>query len=276
MRDLRAALLAALPAAFLAAAPAAAHDFWLVPQAFAVDGPSEVPVAFVVGHADEVSAWNLQWDRVVALRAHGGGETIDLQPRLVPVAGRIPGHARVPLTTPGTHVVAFESHHSFSDLEADKFNDYARSEGLSAILDARERAGTGEANGRELYSRRAKTLLQVGDEATDDALAPLGHTLEIVPERNPHALGDDRTLPVRVLFRGAPLPGARVDITALGTGEPAFDEAVTDADGRVAFTVPEGAGAYKLNVVWGVPNRDTRQAEFETVFSSLTFGYAAD
>ena len=274
MRDPRRPLALGLLAALCATAPAAAHDFWLVPQAFVTDAPAEVPVRFVVGHASEVGAWNLQWDRVVALRAHGGGTMTDLQPRLVPVSGAMPGYVRVPLAAPGTHVVAFESHHSFSDLEAEKFNQYAEDEGLTAILDARARAGTQEESGRELYSRRAKILLQVGDEATDEATAPLGLSLEIVPERNPYALGPDRALPVRVLFRGAPLSGATVDITALGTGAEAYDKAVTDGDGRVVFEVPEG-GAYKLNVVWGVPNRDTRQAEFETVFSSLTFGYAA-
>ena len=254
--------------------PAAAHDFWLLPQSFQLDEPGDVQVRFLVGHADEVNAWNLQWDRVVALRSHGGGEVSDLQPHLTPVNGVVPGYAAVALPAPGTHVVAFESHHSFSDLEADKFNDYAEGEGLTAVLEARERDGASGSNGRELYSRRAKTLLQVGEEATDDALAPLGHTLEIVPEANPYALGEDRSLPVRVMFRGEPLAGATVDITALGTGEDPFAEVVTDAEGRAAFDVPDG-GAYKLNVVWGVPNTGSRQAEFETVFSSLTFGYAA-
>ena len=64
--------------------------------------------------------------------------------------------------------------------------------------------------------------------------------------------------------------GATVDIAALGTGEDPYEEQVTDADGRARFMVPEG-GAYKINVIWGMPNRDTRQAEFETIFSSLTF-----
>ena len=254
----------------LAATPAAAHDFWLVPQAFSTPQEAEIQVRFIVGHADEVGPWNLQWDRVVAARLHGGGEVRDLQPRLVPTNGVVPGYVTADLREPGTHVVAFESHHSFSDLEAEKFNDYAEKEGLTAILDARADQGTGGENGRELYSRRAKVLLQVGDEATDDALAPIGHSLEIVPERNPYALSGDEALPVRILFRGEPLAGATVDIAALGTGEDPYEEQVTDADGRARFMVPEG-GAYKINVIWGMPNRDTRQAEFETIFSSLTF-----
>ena len=268
-------LLRSAVAAFgvLAATPAAAHDFWLVPQAFEMSEPGVMPVGFMVGHAGDVNPWNLQWDRVVALRAHGGGTVTDLQPHLVPVTRLAAGHARVPLRTPGTHVVAFESHHSFSDLEAKKFNDYAEKEGLTAVLEARAASGAEDENGRELYSRRSKILLQVGKEATDDALAPLGHSLEIVPERNPYALGDDRTLPVRVLFRGAPLEGATVDIQALGTGKEPHAEAMTDAAGRASFTVPPG-GAYKLNVVWGVPNLDVSRAEYETVFASLTFGYA--
>ena len=263
--------LAALSAALVLPAAAAAHDFWLLPQAFEVEEPGEVPVRFAVGHAGDVNAWNLRWDRVVSLRLHGGGEAVDLQPHLTPTRGVIPGQARVPLATPGTYVVAFESNHSLSDLEAAKFNDYAAGEGLTAILEARERAGQTEANGRELYSRRAKALIQVGDEATDGALEAVGHSLEIVPEANPYALGDDRQLSVRVLFRGVPLAGATIDASALGTGEEPYAKTVTDEEGRARFVVPEG-GAYRLNTVWGTPIPPGGAAEFETFFASLTFG----
>lgn len=251
--------------------PAAAHDFWLFPQTFESEVLGTVQVRFLVGHADEVNSWNLQWDRVAALRAHGPDGMKDLQPAMTPARGLVPGFVALPLQTPGTHVVAFESNHSFSDLEAEKFNDYAESEGLTAILNARERAGALAENGLELYSRRAKTLIQFGDEPTDSALAPLGHTLEIVPEANPYALDEGEALPVRVLFRGAPLEGATIDITVLGAGAAPYDTKVTDADGRARFAL-SGGKAYKLNVVWGVPNADARRAEFETIFSSLTFG----
>lgn len=254
--------------------PAAGHDFWLVPQSFEVEpgeAPSEVKVAFMVGHADEVNPWNLQWDRVVAVRAHGPGGAKDLSPTLSTASRLRPGTVTVAADEPGTHVVAFESNHSFSELEADKFNDYAKSEGLRAIIEAREAAGTTDESGREIYGRRAKVLLQVGSEATDHAMTALGHTLEIVPEANPYALSEDRRLPVRVMFRGTPLEGAAIDITALGTGEEAFATEVTDADGRAVFEVPEG-GAYRISTVWGVPNVNTQRAEFETMFSSLTFG----
>ena len=263
--------LAALSAALVLPASAGAHDFWLLPQAFEVEEPGEVPVRFAVGHAGDVNAWNLRWDRVAALRLHGEGQPVDLQPYLTPTRGMIPGQARVPLSAPGTHVVAFESNHSFSELEAAKFNDYAEEEGLTPILEARERAGQTEANGRELYSRRAKALIQVGGEATDDALRPLGHSLEIVPDANPYALGEDRTLGVRVLFRGAPLAGAKIDVSALGTGEAPYAKVVTDEEGRATFEVPEG-GAYRINTVWGTPIPPGGAAEFETFFASLTFG----
>lgn len=256
----------------LAATPAAAHDFWLQPEAFELDEPQDVQVRFLIGHASEVENWNLRWDRVVALRHHKQGAVRDLQSRLTPQNGMVPGRAEVAIEEPGTHMVAFESHHSFSDLEADRFNAYAKKEGLARVLAAREEAGTDNQNGRELYSRRAKLLLQLGDEATGNVLEPIGHSLEIVPERNPYALGADRMLPVQVLFRGRPLEGATIDITELGSGEEPYEEKVTDAEGRAAFELA-AEGAYKLNVIWGFPNPDNSQAEFETIFTSLTFGY---
>lgn len=261
----RACALAAVFA--IGTAPAAAHDYWLEAERFRLSAPGEVRLNFRVGHGDDVQPATLRWDRAVGLRSHGPGGVRDQQASFAIGAGT--GLARPRLEGEGTHVIAYESHHAFSELEAAKFDKYAAEEGLGAIVAAR--AGKG-GPGRELYSRRAKALVQVGATPTDNATEPVGHTLEIVPELNPYALGADRKLPIRVMFRGRPLPGAQVDLTELNTGKPAIAVQKTGADGRAAFTVPE-RGMWKLNVIWGVPNPGNARAEYETVFASLTFGF---
>jgi uncharacterized GH25 family protein len=157
-----------------------------------------------------------------------------------------------------------------SDLAGERFQQYVADEGLSAIAAHRTATGTEAANGRELYSRRGKAIVQVGSRLTDDALTPVGQTLEIVPERHPLALAPGEPLPVRVLFRGRPLAGALIDLTHLEEGKGPVETHRTNAEGRARFT-PKGAGPWKLNVIWGWPIEGRADADYESIFSSLTF-----
>lgn len=249
-----------------------AHDFWLMPADFHLKEPGSTGVRILIGHGTEVDPWSLRWDRVVSLRSYAENGIIDQQPSINPNAESFPSGAETKFDAPGTHILAFEGYHSFSDLEAERFNDYAEKEGLALVLAEREKGGTTGKPGRELYSRRAKALVQVGDNVTDNALRPVGHTLEIVPDRHPYALDADRRLPVRVLFRGKPLENALIDLTDLDSGDEPMAGQRTGADGRAVFEIPN-RGNWKINVIWSVPNPGNNRAEYETIFSSLTFGY---
>jgi len=255
----------------LIGAPLAAHDFWIQPAQFQVRPDAPLAVTFQVGHGKFRDRWNNN-NRIIMLNDIQRGVRRDLRPQL-----RSGGSADLTTSfaTPGLHILAMQTNHATSELPAIRFNDYAREEGLAPILAARRRAGALNTAGRELYSRRAKALIQVGRGApVDQALAtrPIGLKLEIVPDRNPYALDGSRVLPVHVLYNGRRLPGATVKLTNLGADERPLAVAVTDRAGRARFRVP-ATGAWLLNVVWGEPVNGNPKAEFDTTFSSLTFGY---
>lgn len=268
LRNLVAAVAVALPAV------AQAHDFWLMPRQFQVERPGGVRVLFNIGDAAKPEAWNLRLDKVVALRTFGPRDMVDQQAAIIPKTGEVAGFAAVSLTDPGTHLLTFESTQSVSELPADRFNKYVADEGLTIVAAQRTRAGTTAKIGRETYSRRAKALIQVGEPISDHVLKPIGLTLEIVPEKHPYALGDDRRLPVRVYFRGKPLPGALVSQIDLHGDGVSKAETRTDGDGRAVFTVPARSD-WRLNVVWADAVTGNPQADFDTIFASLTFGYRA-
>jgi uncharacterized GH25 family protein len=69
------------------------------------------------------------------------------------------------------------------------------------------------------------------------------------------------------------LPNATVKLTSLEADERPVATAVTDKFGRASFRIP-AKGNWLLNVVWAEPIND-RQVDFDTTFSSLTFGYGA-
>ena len=258
-------------AAYLASLSAAtAHDFWLEPEKFNAALGEPLSVAFTIGHAGEHEPWNLRSEKIADFRSCSqNGCTIESD--IVADTPEKRGRALVVMKTEGTAILAFESRPSLSELEGEKFTDYAMKEGLAAIIADRAARGTEATPGREFYSRRAKTLVRVGGGDPDDVSRPVGHTLEIAPLKNPYALKAGEALPVRVLFKGEPLEGATIDLDDLSDTRDPVQSAKTDAGGVATFTA-DGPGPWKVMTIWGVPLDDRRRADYETFFASLTFG----
>lgn len=251
--------------------PALAHDFWLQPAVFALSAPNRVPIVMYVGHGADRGRWGVAPDKVIQFRSLGPDGLVDRVPNLT--MGSPEFDAIVPLTRPGAYVFGLQSASSPSRLPYLRFNDYVVEEGITPIAADRKRRGTMRQEGRELYSRRAKAIVQVGpiDRASiARATRPLNLRLEIVPERHPMALGPAKVLPVRVLYDGRPLAGALVKITDLGADAKPADMTRTDAQGRARFAIRR-AGAWQINVVWASRLNGRRDADYATTFSSLTF-----
>jgi len=247
-----------------------AHDFWLEPTQFHFEDASPVAVQFKVGHKDDINSWNLSWDKIVALRNYTPTGVEDMAAGIIPKSSLLPGVAKTATLQTGSYIIGFESYHSVSVLKADKFNDYAKKEGLKEVVEYRKDKGLEGYDGEELYSRKAKAIVQVGETLTDNVTKPIGHTLEIVPLSHPFTLGEDNSLTVQVLFKGKPLQNALIDSVPLKNATHETQSFLTDENGQATFTFKE-SGAVKLNCVWGVPLQSNIKADFETYFSSLTF-----
>lgn len=262
-----------LTATMLATVSASAHDFWLQPSSFRVAPGQSASISMQVGHGQARQRWAVSNDRVLTLRRVGPDGTADLKGPL-----RQAGDAdlSLPFAAPGVHVLTMASSHAQSELPAIRFNDYLKEEGLTPAVRQRQAQRRTRSPGREIYSRRAKSLVLVGaPSAADDAKVtrPVGLTLEIVPDRNPYTLKPGEGLPVRVFYQGRPLSGATVKLTNLDFDMKPLAILRTDAAGRAVFAVP-GSGRWLLNVVWTRPIKGDPRGDFDTTFSSLTFGSA--
>lgn len=263
--------LAALALMTAAAQPASAHDFWIsldhwqLPQ----DGPINADMR--VGTGADPERWKMRLERVIAFRTIAPDRAIaDRTALLVAPDAQQWYDAIVPFSGTGTHLLVFETTPATSDLEAAAFDDYVAHEGLSAVATHRAALKTPGTPGRELYARRAKALVQVGAACSPHALQPVGLSLEIVPLVNPHCT-TQADMPVEVRFRGKPLAGALVRMESLSN--PAGEtEQRTDANGRAAFAMARD-GNWKISLVWSVPIEDNASAEYDTLFSSLSFGF---
>ena len=256
------------------ALPVAAHDFWIQPNSFRVPPGDPVSLNLQVGHGKDRQTSLMTADRVIRFDSTSQAGHVDLRNKMR--MGDPNADTVLRFQTTGLKLLAFQTNGTYSELPDIRFNDYLKAEGLTPAINYRAKNKTTGQPGRETYSRRAKALIQVGPYAkTDDAIATrtLGLSLEIVPGTNPYAPGFNGKLPVRIYYYGNPLPGATVMLNNLDFDSRPVETMVTNVEGRAAFTLPR-TGMWQLNVIWTRPISNDPKADFETVFSSLTLGFA--
>lgn len=273
----RRAPLFALLIGLCSASSVAAHDFWLQPNEFWPRPQVVTPFTLQVGHGAFRQRSPIPLRRIKRFEAVApDGTAIDLRSNLN--LGGSAEDGRFRFLTPGAYVLVLETDDSAqSHLPAIRFNDYLKVEGLTPALEQRERMRRMNKDGSENYGRRAKSIVQVGPPGAGSSAQvtrPLGLPLEIVPERNPYAEPRPATLPVVVIYQGRPLAGALVKLTHLEHDASPFEMHLTDHAGRASFTMPKG-GTWLLNVIWTRPLPSSRDSDFETIFSSLSFGFPA-
>lgn len=256
----------------------AAHDFWVQPGDYWMRADAVVPLTLQVGHGPYRQRSPITLRRIERFTAiTPDGMRLDLRDRLHPGAG--PEDGNLQFKGSGTYLLVLETdNRAQSHLPAIRFNDYLRAEGLTPALAERQRTRRSQSDGSECYSRHAKVLVQVGAGAVPArgqvVTQPLGLPLEIVPEENPYSQPRSSTLPVRVLYQGQPLAGALIKLTELEHDAAPFETHLTDSAGRAVFTMPV-RGTWLLNVIWTRALPPTGETDFETVFSSLSFGFSA-
>jgi hypothetical protein len=250
----------------LLAVPAAAHDFWIEPSNFRPAVGERVTAALRVGqklNGEALPRIPTLIDRFV-IKGESGLEG--------PIVGR-PGAdpAGIALVADaGLHWIGYQSNPYPVALEAPKFEDYLRDEGLEKIIDARKKNGQSSAPGRERFYRCAKALLDTPASPPAHVFdVPLGFTFELVPRRNPYAIRPGGELPLTVLFRGKPM--ANILVVAMSKDDP--DKAVrarTDAKGRATLKLAH-AGFWLIKAVQMEAAPADSGVDWESWWASITF-----
>jgi uncharacterized GH25 family protein len=251
-------------AVVLSGAPLFAHDMWIEPATFFPESGQIIGVGLRVGE-------DLLGDPIPRDPALINQFVVEDATGRKPVVGRDgadpAGFFRAAMA--GLLIIGYRSNPSAVELEADKFNQYLKEEGLDSVAALRASRNESGARARELFSRCAKSLVLSGSpsEAQGDRL--LGFTLELVAERNPYALRAGQDLPVRLTFENRPLAGALV--VAMNRLNPSEKlTARSDSDGRVRFRLKQ-SGMWLVKAVHMVPAPAGAKAEWTSYWASLTF-----
>jgi uncharacterized GH25 family protein len=256
----------------------AAHDFWLQPNEYWISPDALTTMTLQVGHGPFRQRSPIPARRITRFQAIAPkGTVIDLHEQLRLGEAAEDGDFRFAI--PGAYVLVLQTDDGAqTHLPSIRFNDYLKVEGLTPALEQRARLNQMDRDGSERYSRCAKSIVQVGPVGAGpqgQVSKPVGLPLEIVPEANPNGVPRSANLPVRVIYAGHPLSGALVKLTDLNNDASPFEVHLTDHEGRATFTMPN-AGSWLLNVIWTKALPRSEETDFETVFSSLSFGIPPD
>jgi uncharacterized GH25 family protein len=248
---------------------ALAHDFWIEPETFNPHMPGAVVLDVLVGHGEDMSDWPVAPSRIIGLRSIGpdGLRTHAQGPET------LKGEISLELPDEGQHLIFVETTNSFSSLPAEKFNSYLKEEGIIPIEVHRASNRLLSEEGRELYSRRGKALIQVGcDASLSDAWnTNLGLTLEIIPLVDPFDWDEGDSFPVELRFHGAAVPNATLKMTNLDDDSLQF-RVSTNNEGKADISGELTEGRWLVHSVWSEPVSGLLEnADYQTIFSSLTF-----
>ncbi|MGF1544191.1 MAG: DUF4198 domain-containing protein [Parvularculaceae bacterium] len=238
-----------------------AHTFWMEPRVEA----DRLKVEFLVGDHGDRSPWNFQRDRIESLLLHTDEGATSLAAVATPAAAEKAGYVVAPVPREGVVMVSFASTPANIVLAQEKFESYARDEGVTPILDALK--SYDKPAWSENYSRRAKTIVGRPSASDGRVFEPIGHELEITP--NADVYRDGAAAAFRVWRSGEPMAGVTVFAQNLDDINEPSSKSVSDENGYVAFDAMDG-GAWRLGSVWSDVEEDGDDVQVTSYFSSLT------
>jgi uncharacterized GH25 family protein len=253
-------------------ASALAHEFWIFPKNFFPKVGEILAWKIQVGENYEGERWGGGSRRVERLRHF----TTSRQETITPEIQQSDSLVELPATEIrelGTHMLVLETNNSFIELDADKFEEYLKEDGLQVALDYRKKNGEQNKKGREFYRRCAKSIVQAGIVTNFMPTKPAGIDLDIIPLQNPYQLEPNSPLTCRVLYLQKPLANAMVRCWRRTNGKTEVEFRQTNAQGEATFDLPKkGKAAYMLSSVHMVRLTGNEKADWQSLWGSVTFG----
>ncbi|MEK9685583.1 MAG: DUF4198 domain-containing protein [Rhodospirillaceae bacterium] len=244
--------------------PCFAHEFWLEPDNFRTAPSKNISISIRIGQNFKGESWPFIQDSFYKFGYHLNG----LNRQITGLDGDDPA-ANLTLKSEGLAII---THHTkpidivFNDWKI--FTTYLDSEGLNSLVSEHVRLGFPKSKIKELYSRCAKLLVQVGEVPGGQDIFT-GMPLEIIAEKNPYQLKAKEKLPITLMFHGRPLEGAQIIKISKKTGLRVKGPR-TDQSGRAWVEIPN-SGPWLLNAVHIIAHKPLRDAHWFSYWASLTF-----
>jgi ketosteroid isomerase-like protein len=244
-----------------------AHDFWIVPNAFAIVDGGTIEVLGQTSTRFPTSLSAVVPERVADARviAAAGEERIaDLS-----VSDKSLMLRHKP-TTAGQRVIAVGLVTRTSRSTPANLKRYIALEGNTELAERYEREGAyGKADSlTQRTTKYAKTVVEVGRGGPRAFSRRAGHVLEFMPLNDPGSLQPGQSLLVQLLFRGRPVASAHLHAGSADTTQKDLS-IVTDAEGRAQIPL-ERPGLWNVRTLHAAAMSGA-VGEWEVAFATLVF-----
>jgi len=243
------------------------HEFWLQPKKFRYALNEEMTVAFLVGENFDGEPWDLKKNKIEKLELSHLTKSIDLRLQVKPDAKE---KLKYKFTENGTYLLSMQSNEAYIELNAEKFNDYLKEDGLENALDIRTKTNTLDKPSKEFYSRYVKLFVQAGTKTDDTYKKKTGMRIEIIPMQNPCLLKSGDYLQCLVLFNGKPSAHQMVKVWNKIGNTTFLQNNYTENDGTLKFPI-SSKGPWMVSTVIMIPS-EKPGADWQSFWSSLVFG----
>lgn len=239
-----------------------AHEFWLEPSLFSAEADSSIGFDIRIGQNFGGRVYPFIERETVQFFVRDETGRREIQA----VTGDKPA-TRQTLKAPAIWIGYESSDFNIRFNDGEKFIRYLNDEGLSWVVDWYRTNNRDPQGATEAYYRHAKALVWSDGSEPSWLSEPLGMRIELVPQAG--FLACDSAPAFQALHLGEPLEGHLV--RRFQKDSPDTDEAITDAQGMVAFT-PK-AGQFLLNVVTidNVNNPRAKGKDWVSDWGSLTY-----
>jgi len=244
-----------------------AHEFWVRPLSYVVETGKSLDVRLFVGDGFPGEVVTRNGPKIVKFAAYGDGAETPITGE----NGKDPAGS-VKLEKAGVYVLAFRNIPSKIELDAAKFEEYLKEEGLDTIIKKRADSGASSTPGKEMYSRSAKAIVRVGD-AEKGFDREVGLKYELTPLSEPWKVqpgeqGKDE-LRFKAVFDSKPLAG--IMVAARTPDDPKLViKATTDEHGIVTLKLPK-TGMWLVSSVHMLEAPANSGSDWESVWASVTF-----
>lgn len=244
-----------------------AHDFWLVPDVFAVPVSGEIVVKGQTSSAFPTTLSAVTPDRITDARVIGATDDERIAALSTYENSLLLRHRP---TTPGQKLIAAAVRWRHVKETANSFRKYLVAEGAEDALAHYERTGQlPKSDIVRRYAKYGKTVVEVGEgpRAFDRAA---GHPLEFIPLSDPAGTRTGQ-IQFRVMFQGQPLAGARVHAgTAPRNGKSGIEVSLMTTNGGVV-TVQASAGLWNVRTIHVVPSPAGADAQWDVHWATFVY-----
>lgn len=268
-RVFRSRVMAAVLVAVLLPVSGFPHEYFFEPESFFVQVNQKIDLRLFVGEGlKKEEERPFQADKVRSFRQYFGEIGVAVKNNTdnsMPFYSYTSG-------SEGNHMFALERDWSYIKLEADKFEDYLREDGMEYIIAERARLGESHKEGRERYSRFIKTLLQIGEKRDKTYKEKTWLKLDIMPMENPYSKKPGDTLMFQVRFDGKPLANRTVFADNRDGETFSKQRFVTTSDGKIAVKLDRKGTWLVRMVVMQRCKADCGEADWESFWGAFSFG----